>query len=282
MTSTPTLDTVHATCRYGPHTIRRGALSTDGPWYADVLGGGDGIDCGGSPTGLHAPADGMSEVEQLRADQRMHMGVRLEVEKILDVALGPNEEDGAGGGLAADVALLADKLKLASAEVERLRAENVRLAGVVEERSAVLGLALHREEFSKGQHAVTRERLTEKERELAARKATAKVVVLCGSTRFRDEFHAAARDLALKGCIVLAPNVFSQSGDVLTDTDIARLTDVHRQKIRLADEVLVVSDASGYVGEATRGEIAYAERLGKPVTYLTDSKWTTLPGGERP
>lgn len=114
--TTTALDTVHATCRYGPHAIRRGVLSTDGPWYADVLGGGDGIDCDRSPTGLHAPADGVPEVELLRT-------------------------------------------------------EVARLAGVVEERSAALGLALHREEFCKGQHAVTRERLTDAEREIARLRA---------------------------------------------------------------------------------------------------------------
>jgi hypothetical protein len=61
------------------------------------------------------------EVQQLQDDVRMHMNVRLEVEKILDVALGPNEEDGAGGGLAADVALVADRLKRMQAELEQLK-----------------------------------------------------------------------------------------------------------------------------------------------------------------
>jgi hypothetical protein len=36
----------------------------------------------------------------------------------------------------------------------------------------------------------------------------------------------------------------------------------------MADEVYVV-DPGGYVGESTRGEIAYAEALGKPVRYLS-------------
>ncbi|WP_327122011.1 nucleoside 2-deoxyribosyltransferase [Streptomyces sp. NBC_01341] len=43
-----------------------------------------------------------------------------------------------------------------------------------------------------------------------------------------------------------------------------RLDDLHRAKIRLADEVLVVGD---YIGDSTHAEIAYARSLGKPVQF---------------
>jgi hypothetical protein len=42
------------------------------------------------------------------------------------------------------------------------------------------------------------------------------------------------------------------------------LDDLHRAKIRLAGEVLVVGD---YIGDSTRAEIAYARSLGKPVRF---------------
>jgi hypothetical protein len=44
----------------------------------------------------------------------------------------------------------------------------------------------------------------------------------------------------------------------------ARLGDLHRAKIRLADEVLVVGH---YIGDSTRAEIAYARSLGKAVRF---------------
>lgn len=44
----------------------------------------------------------------------------------------------------------------------------------------------------------------------------------------------------------------------------ARLGDLHRAKILLADEVLVVG---AYIGDSTRAEIAYARSLGKPVRF---------------
>jgi len=46
-----------------------------------------------------------------------------------------------------------------------------------------------------------------------------------------------------------------------------RLDELHRRKIDLSDRVIVVSDPTGYIGESTRAEIAYAEGLGMPVRY---------------
>lgn len=89
------------------------------------------------------------------------------------------------------------------------------------------------------------------------------VVVLCGSTRFRDRLEATERSLALAGHVVLGVTPFRD----LTDADRAVLDEVHRRKIDLADRVLVVNPG-GYVGKSTRGEIAYAESIGKPVVYL--------------
>lgn len=43
-----------------------------------------------------------------------------------------------------------------------------------------------------------------------------------------------------------------------------QLDELHRSKILLADEVLVVGD---YIGDSTRAEIAYARSLGKPVRF---------------
>ena len=110
----------------------------------------------------------------------------------------------------------------------------------------------------------------------------AKVVTLCGSTRFEAEFAEVNRRLTLKGCVVISLGMFSlpelPDYDWAVDaSDLkARLGRVHFQKIRLADEVYVV-DPGGYVGESTRREIAYAESLGTPVRYLSRERLST-PG----
>lgn len=97
------------------------------------------------------------------------------------------------------------------------------------------------------------------------------IVCLCGSTRFRDAFEDAGRSESLAGRIVVGPEVFSQAdGPVLDDETVRRLGEVHRFKIDLADEVLVI-DVDGYVGPATQAEVAYAQKLRKRVRYWSQA-----------
>ena len=102
----------------------------------------------------------------------------------------------------------------------------------------------------------------------------AKVITLCGSTRFEAEFAEVNQRLTMDGCVVISLRMFSLPDlpdyDWTTDcSDLkGRLGVTHFQKIRMADEVYIV-DPGGYVGESTRREIAYAESLGKPVRYLS-------------
>ena len=105
----------------------------------------------------------------------------------------------------------------------------------------------------------------------------AKVVTLCGSTRFEAEFAEVHQRLTLAGHVVLGPALFHLPDLAGYDWDVdasdlrGRLGAVHLQKIRMADEVYVV-DPGGYRGESTRREITYAESLGKPVRYLSQER----------
>ncbi|OKH76105.1 hypothetical protein EB73_03435 [Mycobacterium sp. SWH-M3] len=90
------------------------------------------------------------------------------------------------------------------------------------------------------------------------------IVTLCGSMRFFGQMLAVAADLTARGHIVLAPfPVDESSADARTD----ELAALHRRKIDMADRVVVVSDESGYIGEATRGEITYAQARGVSIEY---------------
>lgn len=94
------------------------------------------------------------------------------------------------------------------------------------------------------------------------------VVTLCGSTRFRDEFLAAARNLTLAGEIVLMPGVFGHADGITLDEETKRGLDaLHLRKIDLSKSIFVVNPG-GYIGDSTRAEIQYAEATGKPVYYL--------------
>lgn len=98
-----------------------------------------------------------------------------------------------------------------------------------------------------------------------------KVITLCGSTRFKDEYLAAQKRLTLEGNIVISVGLFGHSGDneVWTEGTKAMLDDMHLRKIDMADEVLVIN-VGGYIGESTRREIAYAKENGKVVRFWED------------
>ena len=103
-----------------------------------------------------------------------------------------------------------------------------------------------------------------------------KVITLCGSTRFKDEFMKAQKELTLKGNIVISVGLFGHSGDweVWENMDEGTLTktkemldDMHKRKIDMADEIFVIN-VGGYIGNSTRSEIEYAVKNGKKVNYL--------------
>lgn len=99
-----------------------------------------------------------------------------------------------------------------------------------------------------------------------------RIVVLCGSTRFVDEFNRQRKQLTEDGRIVLSIEVVTtQSRDQdpqHVDPELKyRLDELHKRKIDLADEVLVLN-VDGYVGDSTKSEIEYADALAKPIRYL--------------
>lgn len=96
-----------------------------------------------------------------------------------------------------------------------------------------------------------------------------KIVTLCGSTRFKDEYLRVQKELSLAGCIVISVGLFGHGGDdeVWQPGVKAMLDDMHLRKIDLADEIFVIN-VGGYIGESTRREIDYARQTGKKVNYL--------------
>lgn len=103
-----------------------------------------------------------------------------------------------------------------------------------------------------------------------------KVITLCGSTRFKDDFMKVQKELTLKGNIVISVGLFEHSGDnevwedmkegTLTSTKIM-LDNMHKRKIDMADEIYIIN-VGGYIGESTKSEIDYAKQNNKKVKYL--------------
>jgi len=100
------------------------------------------------------------------------------------------------------------------------------------------------------------------------------IICLCGSTRFAQVFNEVAIVKTLAGYIVLRPEVVTYDGDTDPQFDQPEvkeaLDELHKRKIDLADSVFVI-DVDGYIGLSTRSEIEYAEGLGIPVEYYSDT-----------
>lgn len=101
-------------------------------------------------------------------------------------------------------------------------------------------------------------------------------LTLCGSTRFKNEFYEAQKQLTLKGYIVILVGLFGHAGDaeVWESMDEGTLTktkrmldDMHKRKIDMADGIYVIN-VGGYIGDSTKSEIQYAKEHGKKVMYL--------------
>ena len=96
-----------------------------------------------------------------------------------------------------------------------------------------------------------------------------KVITLCGSTRFKDDFERINKELTLLGNIVISVGCFGHSGDTFTEEQKIMLDDIHKRKIDMADAIYVINK-DGYIGSSTRSEIQYALRLGKQIIYMED------------
>jgi hypothetical protein len=120
-----------------------------------------------------------------------------------------------------------------------------------------------------------------------AASARRKVVCLIGSCRFYPAFQEANFQETMAGNVVLSvgfyPGARQQDGalvspppsdganlwsDVgITPEEKEALDALHKDKIALADEVLVLN-VGGYIGSSTRSELARAVELGRPVRWL--------------
>ena len=104
-----------------------------------------------------------------------------------------------------------------------------------------------------------------------------RVVCLCGSTRFYAQFQRANFEETMNGRIVLSVGFYAGSPEAMvrehgegvgiTPEQKRMLDELHKRKIDLADEILVLN-VNGYVGPSTRSEIDYAIAHGKPVRWL--------------
>ena len=96
-----------------------------------------------------------------------------------------------------------------------------------------------------------------------------KVITLCGSTKFKDDFFEQQKRLTLEGNIVISVGLFGPAGNskVWRKGTKEMLDDMHKRKIDMADGIFVINKG-GYIGSSTKSEIEYAIKTGKTVDYM--------------
>ena len=108
-----------------------------------------------------------------------------------------------------------------------------------------------------------------------------KIITLCGSTKFKDEFIEAQKKLTLEGNIVLSVGLFGHSGDneVWNDGVKEMLDDMHKRRIDMSDAIMVICP-NDYIGESTLSEIEYAKSQGKFIYYYNhpEMHWDDVGG----
>ncbi len=98
-----------------------------------------------------------------------------------------------------------------------------------------------------------------------------KIITVCGSLKFVKEMMEITEKLELEGNCMLVPiyNPSRPNKDSFTEEEALMLDKMHKEKIKLADAILVVN-VNNYIGSNTTKEIEYAKSLNKEIIYYTD------------
>lgn len=96
-----------------------------------------------------------------------------------------------------------------------------------------------------------------------------KIITLCGSLKFQKELMVIAEKMALEGNCILTPVYPIIENCERTDEQLKKLKKAHFKRIELSDAILVINK-NNYIGDSTKLEIEYAQKLGKEIMYYTD------------
>lgn len=98
------------------------------------------------------------------------------------------------------------------------------------------------------------------------------IITVCGSLKFKEEMISSALKMELLGNVVITPIMPNgDNKDDFTEEEFKILGDMHKEKIKLADSILVIN-VDHYIGTSTKREIEYAKKLNRKILYYTDLK----------
>lgn len=96
-----------------------------------------------------------------------------------------------------------------------------------------------------------------------------KVITICGSLKFQKEMMEMAEKMALEGNCILTPVYPITKNLEKTEKQLQTLKEAHFKRIELSDSILVLN-INNYIGDSTKLEIEYAQKLGKEIMYYTN------------
>ena len=97
-----------------------------------------------------------------------------------------------------------------------------------------------------------------------------KIITICGSLKFIEEMKYYAEKLEFEGNCVLSIIYPTKDKEKYTPEEIHFLQMAHYKRIDISDEVFVVNK-NGYIGEAVKAEIEYANLKHKEIIYLENN-----------
>ena len=94
------------------------------------------------------------------------------------------------------------------------------------------------------------------------------IITLIGSSKYKDEFTRIAKELTLKGQIVLLPCIFPETDDdELTDEEKGTLISISLDMIKFSNKVFVINP-DNHIDVLTNVQLVYATELDKEIEYL--------------
>ena len=100
-------------------------------------------------------------------------------------------------------------------------------------------------------------------------KSEMKTLTICGSMRFEKEMTNIALELETKHGFNVLQCTYNFGNVALTAEEINKISAAHLNKIDISDGIYVV-DIDGYIGEAVRTEILYAQSKCKTIIYHSE------------
>ncbi len=105
-----------------------------------------------------------------------------------------------------------------------------------------------------------------------------RIVTLCGSEKFKNEFSDVEAMLTIQGYVVLSLGVFPEHDELgLEREQIAVVDEVHHYKLTMCDEVFVI-DVDGYIDEKTQKAIDFAKKNRKQIKYFSSKPFPKYLG----